>query len=253
MPNTFADPRLPIVDEIGEALYAAATAVAQPGRRRWPSALRRRPGRSGVVVAILVLGLSGSAGGLALAGTFNGTAENPQAWVDGQRVQPEAAMTPDQTADLGILRRPRVASDALPSDEIQLFTESPAAANGPNIALSRSAQGLGGGASAWLVPGNGMICFAYDNPGAGGGGTCQPDTLVNDGRMLLFGGYTSAHPVESVAGVVPDGVASVTLNATSGDTITVAVHENVYIATLPGIVASMTFQGADGLVTVGSE
>ena len=247
-----------VLDRIGDQLIAAEHALhtaAVSSEARAPS-LRRRlrsvARRHLVVVAVLV-GASGSATGLALAGTFSGTSENPQAWVDGQRVQPEAVMTPDQTADLGILRRPRVASDALPSDEVQLFTDSPAAANGPNIAMSRSAQGLGDGASAWLVPGNGMICFAYDNPGASGGGTCQPDTLVNEGRMLLFGGYTSAHPIESVAGVVPDGVASVTLNTTSGDTITVPVHENVYIAALTGVFASMTFQGADGPVTVGSE
>ena len=243
-----------VLDRIGAQLRRAEQAPppgvgASPARhsRRWRA---RRWLHRPLVVAVVLVGASGSAGGLALAGTFSGGSIDPQAWVEGQRVTPEAAMTADQTADLEILRRPRVASDALPQADISDYTASPTAANGPNVALSRSAQGFSGGDDAWLVPGNGMICFNYDDPGAGGGGSCGPDAFVNEGRMLLFGGYTAAHPLEAVGGVVPDGVTQVTLETTQGTTITVPVHENVYIATLSGMFASMTFQGPNGPVTV---
>jgi hypothetical protein len=242
---------VPPVEDVWRKLNNEA--ARRGSSRRLLNALRRRGSRrTAPAAAILVLALSGSAGGLALAGTFSGTAENPQAWVDGQRVQPEEVIPPEQSADLEILRRPRVATDALSALQVSELTDSPTAANGPNPDLSRSAQGLTNG-SAWLIPGDGMICFEYAlTGGAGGGGTCQPDALVNAGKMVIFGGYTSAHPVESVAGVVPDGVTSVTITTTTGDSTEVPVHENVYVATLPGMFASMTFSGPNGTVTVNS-
>ena len=206
----------------------------------------RRP----LVLAAVLVGASASAGGLALAGTFNATAENPQAWVDGQVVAPAQAIGPDQSADLAILRRPRVASDALSTQQISELTDSPTAANGPNPALSRQAQGLTGG-QAWVIPGDGMICFECQAAGTLGGGTCQPDASIADGQWPIeTSSGQAALGVTAVAGLVPDGVAQVTLTLSNGTTQAVAVHENVYLATVHGGVSSLTYTGPNGAVTL---
>ena len=232
----------------------APGALATRSRKRSPRRPRssRRFGRP-LLLAIVLVGASASAGGLALAGTFSQTAENPQAWVNGQRVAAEQTIPPDQSADLGILRRPRVASDALSPLQISELTDSPTAANGPNPALSRQAQGLTGG-SAWVVPGDGMICFEYDATavGGGGGGTCQPDASVSNGDWPPMTSGSGSGGWTSVGGLVPDGVSQVALKLSDGSTETVAVHENVYLATVNGGIASITYTGPNGTVTRGT-
>ena len=248
-----------VLDRIGDQLEnaerdlwrsaASPRLEGRPRRRFRP----RRWSRPRLFVAVALIGVSGAAGGIAIADSLSTTAINPQAWVDGQRVAPEGTIAPDQTANLEILRRPRVASDALPPGDIQLFTDSPAAANGASITLSRRAQGITNGA-AWLIPGDGTICFVYDNPPAGGGGTCQPDaSLTGGGRFPVeTGGSMEAPGLTSVAGVVPDGVTQVTLNTSGGTTVAVPVHENVYLATIHGGLTSVTYAGINGPVTLGN-
>jgi hypothetical protein len=215
-------------------------------RRRYRSRLwLRRP----LILAIVLVGASASAGALALAGTFDGGTISPQAWVAGQRVQPEATIPPDQASDLAILRRPRVAADALSEAQASELTNSPEAAYGPNPSLSRSAQGLSAGA-AWLIPGNGSICFEAQLPVAGGG-TCQSDATVDAGHMMIVGGNGATPGVYGVGGVVPDGVSAVTITPAHGTSESVAVHENVYIAEVRGDF-SVSFNGPDGPVTVGT-
>jgi hypothetical protein len=240
-----------LLPEIDEALFLAAQRRARS--RRFPLSLLpqgRRLSRP-LVVALVFLSASGSIGGLALAGTFAGTAISPQAWVDGQRVQPETAITAAQSADLAILRRPRVATDTLPGSPSS-WTDDPAdGSSGANPALSRSAQGLPAGA-AWLIPGDGMICFDARFPIPGGGGTCQDNATVNAGRMMIFGSNQLAPDMLGIAGVVPDGVDSVTVTAPDGSTQSIPIHENVYLAEIhsqPGTF-SVSFTGPNGPVTL---
>ena len=135
-----------LLPEIDEALMLAAKrrARSQPSSGRW---LRRRgrgrtPSRP-LIVLITLLGVSGSLGGLALAGTFNTGTISPQAWLGGQRVTPEAAPTPDQTASLAILQRPAAGSDALPAYYVQVLTNTPAGGSeGVNVTLARRAYGF---------------------------------------------------------------------------------------------------------------
>ena len=84
--------------------------------RRSPAVRRPRQVRPGrrLLVALAVLCVPGTLGGLALAGTFEERRISPQQWVEGRRVAPAVAVAPAQAADLGILRRARVDSDALP-------------------------------------------------------------------------------------------------------------------------------------------
>jgi hypothetical protein len=254
MSDTNNETGLPILDEIGAALYAASVAADHRRGARTRVLLRRggRWLRRPLVIAVLLVGASGGVAGLALAGTFTGGSISPQQWIDGQRVVPEATIAPDQLSQLGILRRPRVASDVLPAAAAQGLTDSPTAASGANAELSRSAQGLTTG-SAWLIPGNGMICFEYEDPPIGGGGTCQADAVVTSGQLVDIAGGATVPGTTLVAGVVPDGVTQVTLNLTGGGTVTATVHENVYLTTITAGLASVTFQGPNGAVTVGTD
>jgi hypothetical protein len=224
--------------------------VAQRARQA-PATRVRRHWRRGAVAGLAFVCASGTLGGLALAGTFSATAINPQAWVDGQRVQPEPAIAADQAAELGILRRPRVASDALSPLQIADLTDSPTAANGPDPALSRRAQGITEGA-AWVIPGDGMICFEYEAvAGALGGGTCQPDASITNGDWPIATSMSIREPgMTGVAGLVPDGVTQVTLTLSDGTTLAVPVHENVYLAAISGGLSSLTYSGPNGTVTL---
>jgi len=236
-----------------DELVRVATAPAALATRQRVGSLRRsrsspRVRRSLVLAAVLV-GASASAGGLALAGTFSQTAENPQAWVNGQRVAPEQAIPPDQSTDLGILRRPRVASDALSQAQIAGYTNTPDAAYGPNPALSRRAEGFTAGA-AFLIPGQGNICFEARYPVAGGGGICGSDSSFNAGRAMMVGFSESAPGLVGVAGVVPDGVSNVAVTPVNGPTQTLQVHENVYMTEVPHGDFSVSFDGPNGPVTL---
>ncbi|HEX4034847.1 MAG TPA: hypothetical protein VHX66_10420 [Solirubrobacteraceae bacterium] len=237
----------------------------------------RRP----LVLAIVLVGGSASLGGLAIAGTLTGRALSPgfapgtigpQAWVDGQRVTPEAATTPDQRM-LAILRRPILASwDALPAYYVHTMTDSPAAANGINVSLARRADGFTSGA-AWVVPANGgVICLVADNaqalqmdmesgnngtapppsrvPGAEGDFNCESGSTVATGWQLSYGveGTTPDAP-SFTAGIVPDGVSQTTVGVLNGPTTTFPVHDNVWMGDVPGVPDSETFTGPNGPVT----
>ena len=160
-------------------------------------------------------------------------------------------MTPDQTADLEILRRPRVASDELPASLVPSFTDNPQAGSGANPSLSRRAQGFDNG-SAWVIPGDGMICFAArTSVTALGGEGCGSDASVNAGRMMVVGANAASPGLFGVAGIVPDGVNTVTITPTDGSPESVAVHENVYMADVRGAF-SVSFDGPSGPVAVGT-
>jgi len=244
-----------LASELGRAADAPQPSSGRTGARAtllhgWRRGRRRHWGTRLVVVATFVC-VPGALGGMALAGTLGGTAITPQQWVDGQRVDPEAGPTPDQTASLAILRRPRVASDTLPASDSSLLTGTPAAANGANVALSRRAEGFGA-SGAWLIPGDGMICFIYDNPPVGAGGGCGSDASFSSGQQVMIsGGGTNVPGLTSVVGVVPDGVTTVTVNVVGAGSHAVPVHENVYMTSIEGQLASVVFAGPNGPVTVG--
>src|ERR1035438_2386602 len=107
-----------LIEEIVSSAHAPRS-PAEPGAVAGPAGhrfRRSRPGWTGrrLLVALALLCVpAGTLGGLALAGTFEGQRISPQRWVDGQRVTSAIAISSAQAADLGILRRPRVASDTL--------------------------------------------------------------------------------------------------------------------------------------------
>jgi hypothetical protein len=277
-----------VLDWIGQQLLVAEQApraALAPHRpngstrhwsRRWP----RRP----LVVVVALVGASGSVGGLALAGTFNGGTISPQAWANGQRVTPEPQMTPEQTADLAILRRPRVASDAVPPAEAQPLIDSPGlGGEGVNLALARRVLGFGSGA-AWVIPGNdGTICLIAANAqafitfsephtanspptrvaGAIGTAACRTAAVINrSGWWAAYGGTADTPGMLFTAGIVPDGVTSVTVNLVGGAKIPLPVHNNVFMGEIHALVSSVagkgtgsplsvTYDGPNGPTTIG--
>jgi hypothetical protein len=261
---------LPIVDELGAALYAAAVKSdrSTPASRSLRALGRwlHRP----LVVALVVTAASGTMGGLALAGTFNGTTINPQAWVNGQRVTPEPAATPGQTATLAILQRPRVAEDALPPYYSMVLPNSPTGGgDGVNVALSRRAYGFSDGAAAWVIPGNdGTVCLVAANAqaveqadetgtpthisGAEDSVNCETLATVDSGWPLSYGGGPGDTPgVFFTAGIVPNGVAQVTVGTSSGQSVSLPVHDNIWLGDVTGVPETETFNGPNGPVTSG--
>jgi hypothetical protein len=262
-----------LLPEIDEALMLAAERRARPrlGRGRWWR-LRTR-GRTlsrPLVVAAALVGVSGSLGGLALAGTFNTGTISPQAWVSGQRVTPEAAPTPDQTANLAILQQPASANDALPAYYAQVLTNTPlGGAEGVNVSLARRADGLPDGEAAWVMPANdGLICLVAANAqalqqasepasvppvhiaGAADAVTCQSDTTVTTGWPLGYGHGLGDPPGENfTGGIVPNGVSQITIGVAGGATTTFPVYDNVWMGYVPGAPASESFTSPSGPVT----
>jgi hypothetical protein len=265
-----------LLPELDEALVIAAERRARSRRFGFgPVRSRGRWLRRPLVVVIVLVGVSGSVGGLALAGTLSspgfapGTI-GPQAWVDGQRVTPETTITPDQ-ASLAVLRQfPGAAADALPPYYVHAFTDSPAAANGVNVSLSRRAYGFSSGA-AWVVPANGgVICLVADNAAAlqmnlepGDNGTappayrppdveddvsCQSVSSVATGWPLSYGFSRDQPGMTFTAGIVPDGVTQITIGVLGGPPTTLAVHDNVWMGEIPGVPDSETFTGPHGQV-----
>jgi len=267
-----------LIEEIVSSAHAPGSpAVATPVAGPEGHSVRR-PGRAWtgrrLLVALALLCVpAGTLGGLALAGTFEGHRISPQQWVDGQRATPAIAISSAQAADLGILRRPRVASDTLLPWIAFGMTHSPEAANGVNPSLSRRAAGFASG-GAWVVPGKGVICLEAENapgilmasrqlpagsttpadvarvPGASSVGSCTPDANLADGWSAGTSGSSESPGIIFTAGIVPDGVSTVNVSVTGRGSLSLPVHENVYMAEIHGWPASVSFNGPAGPVTI---
>jgi hypothetical protein len=293
-----------VLDRIGSQLIAAESALHRAAtspapRARWSRPRLRSLARRHLAVVALLVAASGSAGALAIADSLGGgTVTDRQYLYEGQAAVPVATMTPDQTADLAILRRARTSADVIPLGSI---TSSPRIAvdvgeDGVNLELSRLAQ-VSDGIGAWVIPANdGLVCIALGpvdptSGTTGGGPICRPvspsspaatsacdgpdcNDTVPPGQTITQGRLAddyaaTINSVNFVAGVVPDGVSSVTVNLDGVGSESVPVRNNVYMVALQptgslpeyaGLGESapppsapkpltITFAGADGTVT----
>jgi len=265
-----------LIEEIVSSTHAPGSPAVTTSRsgHRFRRPRRAWTGRR-LLVVLALLCVPGTLGALALAGTFDGQRISPQQWVDGQRVTPARAVSSAQAADLRILRRPRVPSDVLLPWIALGMTDSPEAANGVNPALSRRAAGFASG-GAWVVPGKGVICLEAENapgllmaarqlpagsstpadvarvPGASSVGGCTPDANLADGWSAGTSGGRESPGITFTAGIVPDGVSTVKVSLTGRGSLSLPVHENVYMAELHGWPASVSFEGPAGPVTIGN-
>ena len=221
------------------AVEGVAPLPAPARDRRWLNAHWRRRRLNGPLIAILALvGSVGTIGGLAAAGVLPKIISDQQ-YANGGRVQIDTAITPAEKAAFGILRRPRVPSDAYPRSLLHLYGEIYPQA-GSNAGLSRRAQGLG--SPAWIIAANdNILCLI-----AVGGGDCSPLQPAERGLLATFNGGRKAHGGVRMAGVVPDGVSTVTIHSNNGSTVTVRVHDNVYVAFVPGGFESLWFRKRNG-------
>ncbi len=115
----------------------------------------------------------------------------------------------------------------------------------------RTANGRETG-EGWVLPGNERVCVitASATNEYQGGAACVQDSAAASGDLALEGGTTKAPGMEFVAGLVPDGVANVTLHASDGSTMTVPVTGNMYMQEVEGWVTDITFEGPSGPRTI---
>lgn len=206
--------RLAVQFAVAERSLGTTDAVAR--HRRWRA---RR-------TVILALGATLSATGAALAATgilSSGPVSLAQ-YQAGEQAAPASVVPTQQAAAFAILRRPATTTDALPAS---MLPEPFVRIYGANLALARRVQGLPQGVEAWLVPGNGSLCLVTN-----GGATCGRDATINEYGLAIESGSGSGP--QSVAGVVPDGVRSVTITLVDGSEQDATVVDNGYAATVHG-------------------
>jgi hypothetical protein len=156
-----------------------------------------------------------------------------------------------EASAFGVMRRPLASSDVVPIDQLISFSAS----SGANPSLARrvlpgAPQGQVSGA-AWLVPGDGKVCLISISRSsrALGGAGCLIDEAAITGKLIVESTSTEAGGGALVAGLVPDGVPTVTLTS-GGRTWSVPVKENVYMAEVSGWVSNASFVGPAGPVNL---
>jgi hypothetical protein len=206
--------RLAVQFAIAERRLCATAGVT--ANRRW------RARRTVILALATTLGATGAA--LAATGVLSSGPVSLAQYRAGEQAALASVVPTRQAAAFAILRRPATASDALPAS---ILPEQFVRIYGANAALARRVQGLPQGVEAWLVPGNGSLCLV-----ANGGVSCGPDaTLIKYGLAVESG---SGSGPQSVTGVVPDGVTSVTITLANGSQQDATVVDNGYAATADG-------------------
>jgi hypothetical protein len=186
---------------------------------------------SGLVVlaacAVVVAGIGVASGSSGNSAPFQPPSSESGALATG----PDAA----SVAAFEIMRRPRTSGDDISSRAVGGLSS----ASGANITLSRRAAGFTNG-EAWVIPGIGNVClWAESTTAKNGGATCTGDATATSGDLMLEAASPSSPGKVFIAGLVPDGIASVTANLASGATEMLPVHENVYMQEIAGEVTSV--------------
>jgi hypothetical protein len=240
--------------EIGQ-LRAALTAALYPGgapvaigrRSRLRSLARRSPYATAGCVTV---GLAGV--GIAVAATTTGGV-TPAQYNHGARAQVVTTISPTVSSSFSVLKGPATAADALPASFIATHQNSPLVGElGVNLKLAHLAHGVTDG-TAWVVPGDSGVCLVVSRYGNAEitGAACEADASVIAGNTLLTSGTPNGVAGEFIAGLVPDGVASVSLQFADGSSETLAVHDNVYTADVTkGSPSTLTFSGLNGTKTL---
>ncbi len=107
-------------------------------------------------------------------------------------------------------------------------------------------------ASEQLAPGSTTPARIARIPGAGGVTGCTMDSNAAKGSSAGTSGTHESPGVIFTAGMVPDGVAAVTVSVTGRGSLSLPVHENVYMAEIHGWPSSVSFTGPTGPVTIGN-
>lgn len=163
-----------------------------------------------------------------------------------------SAVTRDQAQLIGALARDRQAGDDVPDSVRQGLgrtRELKRNRAGFNIDLARRVR-TPGGSDAWIVPGRDQICLITTDPaGERFGFSIDCEGLAQTTRGELSAEWvTGDDPAEgksTIIGVVPDGVAEVTIQERNGSPRAIPVQSNAYLVE-GGRPTAVTFNGADG-------
>jgi hypothetical protein len=161
----------------------------------------------------------------------------------------------EQAWSFAILRRPWCDGDLLPGSG-EMFARGGLGRLGLNPMLARRATTQVG--DVWVVPGNGHVAIVA------GGATCAPTEIVAREGLMMWGSSAEMRPNVVARGLVPDGVAEVTLFGAGEPLrflqpgarprfvpVTLSVTKNVYGVVLPGEFLSGRFSGPAGTIEFG--
>ena len=143
--------------------------------------------------------------------------------------------------NFAIFRRNQVPGDAVPEDRRSILQRGRVARRGLNPELARRVLTRLG--DVWVIPGRDWVAL-FD--GSMTAGPIEP--AVHNGKVMWGSFHTG---VELVTGLVPDGVAKVTLLSSSGEQRLAAVRSNIYRAELSTTFRLGRFLGPAGEVTFG--
>jgi len=154
---------------------------------------------------------------------------------------------PDQAqlALLGVLRRERQASDALP-DGARAHADARLGPDvGANAGLSRRALRTALGEDLYVVPGRGWVCLASSE----GPSSCTPTDRIEQGYAVALQRIPSG---VRIGGLVPDGVARAEVRGAGGETATATAEGNAWRADVPfePVAVAWTREGAASEVAV---
>lgn len=190
--------------------------------------------------AFMVACLTGG-GAIATAGD-DGAAPAPVPEAKEAQAEPVTTVPDEQAEQIEQLDRAQTSDDALPDRWEDKLTEGDQADElwGANPELSRrTAPGV------WVMPGDGYVCLANTTPGEGNlGFSCATPEDVE--RGLLAPADVDADGNGVLTGVVPDGVAEVTVVDKDGGTRSVPVERNTYRVAIDANLKEVRFQDAHG-------
>lgn len=207
---------------------------------------------------LLVLVLTGGAAALALAGTFD-PANRPA-------ITNTAARGSDSKghpgAHLALLGRfgTRVQAAAV-SAELAPFSRVATTTSGPDLAAARKAFEVPGGPKVFAAPGQSpgqvfQITLLPVQPGPGVppevvGKNWMASGSVSNGWFNERGliAVSGSPPNAWVTGLVPDGVARVTVTFAGGSSVDAEVRNNAFAVHATAPTVSVSFDGSSGRVT----
>lgn len=138
---------------------------------------------------------------------------------------PTAAQTSSAAATFGVFGQQAQAADSLPAESAY------------KVGTARRVGPSSGAVAAWAVVTGEQVCVTVNagtGPAAGGPAACNsPTELAQPNQLLILDAGSSDSSSHVIAGLVPDGVSSVTIDLGSAAPVSVPVTSNGFTYTTP--------------------